>query len=131
MWRRAGDGERCTVLHGVRGCVTQAGCNLATEGTEGVEKRDALLGPRGVAAFYALLAVCVLVPVLSVRVPCLGDTLNHLARIHILENLRPGNVLATYYERPSRLVPYQAMDVVVGVLRGGDLEAELDAILQK
>jgi hypothetical protein len=68
-------------------------------------------------SLYAVLALLVTAPVLTVQVPLLGDYPNHLARIHILENLRPGSVLATYYERPSRLVPYQAMDVVVGALR--------------
>jgi len=68
-------------------------------------------------SLYAVLALVVTVPVLAVQVPLLGDYPNHLARIHILENLRPGSVLAEFYQRPSRLVPYQAMDVVVGALR--------------
>jgi hypothetical protein len=68
-------------------------------------------------SLYAVLALLVTAPVLAVQVPLLGDYPNHLARIHILENLRPGSVLATYYQRPGRLVPYQAMDVLVGALR--------------
>src|SRR5271168_4697670 len=106
MWRGAGAEERCAVLHGVRGCVTQAGCNPATEGTEGVENRGALLGPRGVAAVYALLAAAML----SVRAPCLVDTLNHLARIHILATIDSSPALQQYYERNWRPVPYYGMD---------------------
>jgi hypothetical protein len=81
-----------------------------------VENRGALLGPRGVAAVYALLAVSVLVPVLSVRVPCLGDTLNHMARIHILTSIDGSPALQRYYERNWRLVPYYGMDVPVALL---------------
>ena len=116
MWRAGGRAGRCAGLRGVRGCVTQARCNLGTEGTEGVETRAALLGPRGVAAVYALLGACVLAPVLSVRVPCLGDYLNHLARVHILTTIDGSPALQQFYEPTWRLVPYFGMDVPVAFL---------------
>jgi hypothetical protein len=116
MWRAAGRAGRCAGLRGVRGCVTQAGCNLGTEVKEGVESRGALLGPRGVAAVYALLGACVLAPVFSVRVPCLGDYLNHLARIHILLTIGGSPALQQYYEPTWRLVPYFGMDLPVALL---------------
>jgi hypothetical protein len=75
-----------------------------------------LAGAR-LAAIYAALAALVMLPVLTVQVPLLGDYPNHLARIHILEVLGGGGPLDRYYEAPHRLVPYQAMDVVVAGLR--------------
>ena len=69
------------------------------------------------AALYAVLAAMVVAPVLSANVPVLGDYPNHLARIHILESFATGSKLASFYERPQRLVPYQAMDVVMAALR--------------
>jgi hypothetical protein len=69
------------------------------------------------ALLYAVLAAVVIAPVLAVSVPVLGDYPNHLARIHILESFGTGSKLAAYYEPAPRLVPYQAMDVVVGALR--------------
>ena len=85
-------------------------------GKEGVESRGALLGPRGVVSVYALLTACVLAPVLWVRVPCLGDYLNHLARIHILTTIDRSAALQRYYQRNARLVPYHGMDEPVGLL---------------
>ncbi len=118
MWRACGLGERWRGLRGVRGCVTQAGCNLSAGGAEGVVSREApaLFGPRGVVAVYALLGAAVLVPIFSVRVPCLGDYLNHLARIHILGSIDTSPALQRYYQRGWRLVPYFGMDLPVAAL---------------
>jgi hypothetical protein len=69
------------------------------------------------ALVYAFLAALLIAPVLCITVPVLGDFPNHLARIHILESLATGSKLAAWYVRPGRLVPYQAMDVVVAALR--------------
>jgi hypothetical protein len=77
---------------------------------------EQLTGGR-LATVYIFLAALVVAPVLCVTVPVLGDYPNHLARIHILESLGTGSRLATWYVRPGRLVPYQAMDVVVAALR--------------
>jgi hypothetical protein len=68
-------------------------------------------------AFYAALAAIVVAPVMTVTLPVLGDLPNHLARVHILESLSAGGKLAAYYQRPDRLVPYQAMDAVMRTLR--------------
>ena len=49
---------------------------------------EGLFGPLMTAAVYVVLTAAVLVPVLAVQVPCLGDYLNHLARIRYLNNDR-------------------------------------------
>ena len=88
---------------------------------------DGLLGRWGVAGLYAALSLAVLVPVFSVQVPCLGDYLNHLARISILGKLAGGSaVLAGFYDTRWKFVPYYGMDVpvlllarVVGIYQAG------------
>jgi hypothetical protein len=78
--------------------------------------------PRGLRAswptfaIYLLLTVTVLVPVFSVRVPCLGDYINHLARIHILTTVAYSPALQQYYVPHWRLVPYLGMDLPVALL---------------
>ena len=75
-----------------------------------------LLAPWQTLAIYLLLTVTVLVPVFSVRVPCLGDYLHHLARIHILTNAVYSPALQQYYVPHWRLVPYLGMDLPVALL---------------
>ncbi len=65
---------------------------------------------------YAALALIVAAPVAFVRVPCLGDYLNHLARIHVLQAVGHSAVLQRYYENTWQFVPYMAMDVPVSTL---------------
>ena len=72
-----------------------------------------LLGRRGLVAVYAVLTVVVLVPVFSVQVPCLGDYLNHLARISILGKLSGSPGLAGFYDTRWKFVPYYGMDIPV------------------
>jgi hypothetical protein len=60
-----------------------------------------------------VLSVIALVPIFSVQVPCLGDYLNHLARIHILTHVAGSADLQRYYLRQWQLVPYFGMDVPV------------------
>jgi hypothetical protein len=69
-----------------------------------------------VASVYAVLSVIVLLPIFSVHVLCLGDYLNHLARIHILTTVAHSPALQQYYETHWRLVPYFGMDVPVALL---------------
>jgi hypothetical protein len=71
---------------------------------------------RRLAALYIILGAIVLVPVLTVQVPCLGDMLNHLARIHVLSTIGQSAVLQTLYEPRWKLVPYLGMDVPVALL---------------
>ena len=73
---------------------------------------------RRLAAIYAALTLIVLFPVLTVRVPCLGDTLNHLARIHILTTMGQAPWLQRLYNPGWKLVPYLGMDVPVAALAG-------------
>jgi hypothetical protein len=65
---------------------------------------------------YGLLTAIALVPILSVRVPCLGDYLNHLARIHILTNVGQSADLQRFYLRQWQPVPYYGMDIPVASL---------------
>jgi hypothetical protein len=75
-----------------------------------------LLGPRAVAAIYALLTGLALLPICSVRIPCLGDYLNHLARIHILTTIDGSPNLQRFFAPGWKLVPYFGMDIPVVAL---------------
>ncbi len=66
-----------------------------------------------VLAVYAVLGAAVLAPVLSVQVPCLGDYLNHLARISILSKIGGTPGLQAFYDPHWKFVPYYGMDVPV------------------
>ena len=55
----------------------------------------------------------VLAPVFSVAVPGMGDTLNHLARMHILATIDGSPALQRFYEVHWSAIPYLAMDLVV------------------
>ena len=78
--------------------------------------RTESLTPGQLTALYAALTLIMLAPVLTVRVPCLGDTLNHLARIHILTTIGQAPWLQRLYEPGWKLVPYLGMDVPVAAL---------------
>ena len=75
--------------------------------------RAAGLGLRGqwIGAIYLVLTVVVLVPVFSVQMPCLGDYVNHLARIAILARIDQTPALQVYYDTAWKFVPYYGMDV--------------------
>jgi hypothetical protein len=75
-----------------------------------------LFGPRATAGCYAVLTALVLLPVCLVRVPCLGDYLNHLARIHILTHIGQSALLQHFYFGHWRPTPYFGMDAPVAVL---------------
>jgi hypothetical protein len=70
----------------------------------------------GLLAVYAVLATIVVAPILSVRVPGLGDYLNHLARIHILTTIGTSPALQRFYDTHWHLVPYLGMDLPVALL---------------
>ena len=74
------------------------------------------LDSRKLAALYAALSLIVLAPVLTVPFPCLGDTLNHLARIHILATIGHAPWLQSLYDPHAKLVPYLGMDAPVAAL---------------
>jgi hypothetical protein len=73
------------------------------------------VGARRTFAVYLLLTAVVLVPVFAVHVWGLGDTPNHLARIHILTQIADTPALQRLYETSWKPVPYLGMDVVVAV----------------
>jgi hypothetical protein len=64
---------------------------------------------------YGLLSLIVLLPVLTVQVPALGDAINHIARMHVLA-AADGSPVRRYYALHWPLSPYLAMDAVVPVL---------------
>jgi hypothetical protein len=68
------------------------------------------------AGMYAALAALVLVPIFAVRVPCLGDYLNHLARIHILTSIGHSAALQQFFQPRWQIVPYYGMDAPVAAL---------------
>ena len=77
-------------------------------------KGGSVLPGRGwLIAIYAALSVIILAPIMSVQVPCLGDYLNHLARISIMGKLGSSAALDAFYERRWKLVPYYGMDLPV------------------
>ena len=80
----------------------------------GWERGRVLLGRWGMVGVYAWLSLAVLAPVCLVQVPCLGDYLNHLARISIMGKLADGSpALAAFYDTRWKFVPYYGMDIPV------------------
>ncbi len=61
-------------------------------------------------AAYALLALLLAAPLLAVEVPLGGDTLNHLARIHVRAHIADDPDLARLFEIRDVLVPYMGLD---------------------
>jgi len=64
---------------------------------------------------YGLLTLIVLLPVLTVQVPALGDAINHIARMHVLA-AGPASPIRRFYDVHWPLSPYLAMDAVVPIL---------------
>ena len=75
-----------------------------------------MTGSRLLSALYASLALAVLLPVMCVRVAGLGDTLNHLARMHVLASIGRSPELQRYYEVSWAPIPYLAMDALLPLL---------------
>ena len=65
------------------------------------------------ALVYTVLTALVLIPIFSVHVPCLGDYLNHLARVHILLTIGSSGALQRFYDSHWHVMPYLGMDVPV------------------
>ncbi len=68
------------------------------------------------ACYLAALIAITIAPFLAVHLPGLGDTLNHLARMHILATIGRSPDLQRFYLVHWSPVPYLAMDAVVPVL---------------
>jgi hypothetical protein len=62
---------------------------------------------------YGTLTAMVLAPIWSMHVPGLGDTLNHLARMHVLAHIAASPALQRFYAVHWRPIPYLAMDAIV------------------
>ncbi len=65
---------------------------------------------------YPALTAVVLAPFLAVQFPAMGDTLNHLARMHVLVALPRSADLQRYYTVHWSPIPYLAMDAIVPLL---------------
>ena len=68
------------------------------------------------ALVHLALTSIVVAPFFSVAIPGLGDTLNHLARMHILATIGQSPDLQRFYEVHWAPIPYLAMDAVVPLL---------------
>lgn len=66
--------------------------------------------------YYAALAGIALLPLALVRVPVLGDYLNHLARIHVLLTAWRSADLQVHYDPAWHFAPYQGMDLAIAGL---------------
>jgi hypothetical protein len=73
-------------------------------------------GVTWLVAAYAVWTALLLWPIFAVRVPCLGDYLNHLARISIMKDIGGSLVLQRYYQTSWKFVPYYGMDIPVLLL---------------
>ena len=63
-----------------------------------------------------VLGLITLAPFLSVQYPALGDTLNHLARMHVLATIGHSPALQRFYSVHWSPIPYLAMDAIVPLL---------------
>ncbi len=59
---------------------------------------------------YGFLALLLAAPLLAVEVPLGGDTLNHLARIHVRAHIADDPDLARLFEIRDVLIPYMGLD---------------------
>jgi hypothetical protein len=74
------------------------------------------LGRLAPLIIWPVFALITLAPFCAVRVPGLGDTLNHLARMHVLVSLGQSQDLQRYYQIHWTPIPYLSMDAVVPFL---------------
>ena len=65
---------------------------------------------------FAILFTILAIPVLMVKIPAMGDYINHLARMHIIASIDSDPLLAKYYEIRWALIPNTGMDLVVPFL---------------
>jgi len=65
---------------------------------------------------YVALCAIAVAPVLAVPLPALGDSLNHIARMHVLATIGRSAALRLHYETAWAPIPYLAMDAVVPAL---------------
>jgi hypothetical protein len=67
-------------------------------------------------SFLAAMIAVTIAPFLAMPVPGLGDTMNHLARMHILLDIGHSPDLQKFYSVAWSPIPYLAMDAIVPVL---------------
>ena len=91
--------------------------NSLTTSETGVSRRPGLLAwcwarpsTTQLCAAYLALAAVLALPMMLVEVPLASDTLNHLARIHVLANIGSDPDLARLFQVRDVLVPYMGLD---------------------
>jgi hypothetical protein len=65
---------------------------------------------------FGILFTITAVPIFIVKIPAMGDYLNHLARMHVIASVDSDPLLARYYEIKWNLIPNIGMDLVVPLL---------------
>ena len=65
---------------------------------------------------FAILFTILAIPIFIVKIPAMGDYLNHLARMHVIASIDSDPLLARYYEIKWNLIPNTGMDLVVPFL---------------
>lgn len=80
------------------------------------EARSASGGRTLLPTYYAALTAVSVLPLALVRVPVLGDYLNHLARIHVLLTASRSATLQIYYDPAWHFAPYLGMDLAIAGL---------------
>ena len=70
-----------------------------------------------VVTLFAVFSLAVLYPIWVVRIPGLGDYLNHLARIYVVSAFDHSETLQKVYRLHWQAFPFQSMDAAFVVLR--------------
>ena len=65
---------------------------------------------------FGILLTITAIPICIVKIPAMGDYLNHLSRMHIIASVDSDPFLARYYEIKWNLIPNIGMDLVVPLL---------------
>lgn len=66
--------------------------------------------------FFPILFILMAIPLFIVKIPGMGDYLNHLARMHIIVSIDSDPLLSRFYEIKWNLIPNIGMDLVLPFL---------------
>jgi hypothetical protein len=69
--------------------------------------------PRAVALLFVALMAVAIIPVLSHRLPPLSDYVNHLARVHVINEIGEDPNLSRFYSIDWAIIPNLMIDLVV------------------
>jgi hypothetical protein len=79
---------------------------LTTERIEGERTKHVIF-------WFALLLTAAALPIFLVKIPALGDYINHLARMHIIATIDQDPLIKQFYSIEWQLIPNLIMDIVV------------------